>query len=70
MWTITLKANDERKCQESWLSSSVKVSILASGPDTEFKAAGTAHPGYASRYDASYRQLQPFNYLSEETMVG
>ena len=25
----------------------LKVSILASGPDTEFKAAGTAHPGYA-----------------------
>ena len=31
-----------------WLSLSLQISILASGPDTDFKAAGTAHPGYAS----------------------
>ena len=30
----------------------LKVSILASGPETEFKAAGTAHPGYAPCQDA------------------
>ena len=41
----------------SLLNLSLKVSILASGPDTEFKAAGTAHPGYALIYIASH--LQP-----------
>ncbi len=42
-WKPRMKCN----VTSTWLRLSLQISILASGPNTDFKAAGTAHPGYA-----------------------